>query len=79
MHFFSQPYLDVSDGKHWRDATKRQIQAMINYEDGVKIQLQRKFSMSPEQWAYVYYWVEQMGIEILAQIFSGDGVLKRGN
>lgn len=35
--------------------------------------------MSDEQWRYVYACIESMSLEILAKIFSSDGILKRGN
>ena len=37
------------------------------------------FKMSDSQWEYTYRCFELMNLDILAHLFSADGVLKRGS
>jgi hypothetical protein len=37
------------------------------------------FKMSDSQWEYAYRCFEMMNLDILAHLFSADGVLKRGS
>lgn len=78
LRFFSQPYLDLSDGKHWKNSVLAQMQKMVSVEEGAKHRLMQCFRMEREQWACLFRCLEIMNLEVLAHMFSQDGVLRRG-
>ena len=77
LHVIEQPYLDLTDGKHWKDSTVWQMERMIAIEDYAKGYLQKNFRMSNELWDRLYQTLEIMSLEILAHTYSPDGILKR--
>lgn len=79
LHLLAQPYLDLCSGKHWKPSTIRQMTQMVEVERRATAKMAQGFQMTKEQWEYVYRCFEIMNLEILAQMFSPDGVLKRGN
>lgn len=79
LHVLAQPYLDLGNGKHWRPAVMSQIMKMVEIERQATGKMAQGFRMTNEQWDYVYRCFEIMNLEVLAQIFSADGVLRRGS
>lgn len=77
LHVIEQPYLDLTDGKNWKDSTVWQMERMIAIEEYAKAHLQRNFRMGKEQWEMLYQTLEIMNLEILAHTYSPDGILKR--
>lgn len=78
LRFIGQPYLDLADGKCWRDAVLWQMEKMKSIEITAKGRLQQCMRMNNEGWAAVFRCIEIMNLEILAHTFSTDGILKRG-
>lgn len=79
LRILAQPYLDISSGKLWKPSVIRQMMQMIESERMAKGRLVQGFRMTNEQWEYVYRCLEVMNLDILAQTFSAEGVLKRGS
>lgn len=79
LHVLAQPYLDLGNGRQWREAVIRQMMRMVEVERQAKAHMVRGFKMGNEQWDYVYNCFERMNIESLAGIFDADGILKRGS
>ena len=78
LKFIGQPYLDITDGKMWKRPVLRQMEQMETIEAAVRQRLAQCFRMEKSQWQTLFWDMEAMNLEILAQIFSPDGVLKRG-
>lgn len=78
LRFIAQPYLDLADGKYWRDAVLWQMEKMKSIELTAKGRLQQCMRMNNEGWETVFRCIEIMNLEILAHTFSPDGILKRG-
>lgn len=79
LHVLAQPYLDLGNGKHWKPAVMSQMMKMVEIERRATGNMAQGFRMTNEQWDYVYRCFEIMNLEVLAQIFSADGVLRRGS
>ena len=79
LRFIAQPYLDITDGKYWRDTVLWQMEKMNSIEGAAKRRLQQCMRMNNEGWETVFRCIEIMNLEILAHTFSPDGILKRGN
>lgn len=79
MHVLAQPYLDIGNGKHWKPAVMSQMVKMVEAERGAIGHMVQGFRMTNEQWEYVCRTFEMMNLDILAHLFSADGVLKRGS
>ncbi len=79
LHFVAEPYLDMGNGKQWRPAVAKVIASMVESEQKAKGMMAQGFKMSDSQWDYAYRCFELMNLDILAHLFSADGVLKRGS
>ena len=79
LHFVAEPYLDIGNGKQWRPAVAKVIASMVESEQKAKVMMAQGFKMSDSQWEYTYRCFEMMNLDILAHLFSADGVLKRGS
>lgn len=79
LRFIAQPYLDIGNGKYWRDAVLWQMESMKSIELMAKGSLQKCMQMNHEGWETVFRCIEILNLEILAHTFSPDGILKRGN
>ena len=79
LHFVAEPYLDIGNGKQWRPTVAKVIASMVESEQKAKGMMAQGFKMSDSQWEYVYRCFEMMNLDILAHLFSADGVLKRGS
>lgn len=79
VHFIGQPYLDISNGKHWRDSVIWQMERAKAFEMCCKGRLQQGFRMDNTQWDFLFRCIERMNLDILAHTFNPDGILKRGN
>lgn len=79
LRFIAQPYLDLANGKCWKDSVLWQMEYMHSIEMRAKSKLQQCMQMNREGWETVYRCIEIMNLEILAHMFSPDGILKRGN
>ena len=79
LHFVAEPYLDIGNGKQWRPAVAKVIASMVESEQKAKGMMAQGFKMSDSQWEYTYRCFEMMNLDILAHMFSADGVLKRGS
>lgn len=79
LHVLAQPYLDIGSGKHWKQSVIRQMMQMVEVERRATGKMAEGFRLSSEMWEYVYRCFEIMNLEVLGQIFSADGVLKRGS
>ena len=79
LHFVAEPYLDIGNGKQWRPAVAKVIASMVESEQKAKGMMAQGFKMSDSQWEYAYRCFELKNLDILAHLFSADGVLKRGS
>ena len=52
---------------------------MVESEQKAKGMMAQGFKMSDSQWEYTYRCFELMSLDILAHLFSADGVFKRGS
>lgn len=79
LRFIEQPYLNVRKGKYWRDSVLCLTERMLQLERDERDGMQQSSRFNDEQWCYVRQRMEGMNLEILAQIFSCDGIMKRGS
>lgn len=79
LRFVSQSYLDIWNGHCWRNSFIQLTDRMIMLEQCVKGKMRQGLRLTDEEWGYVYRCLEAVTLEILAQIFSSDGILKRGS
>lgn len=79
LHILSQPYLDIYNGKCWKASVIKQMSSMVEIERMATGKMTQSFKMSNEQWEFVFRIFQIMNLEVLGQIFSSDGVLKRGS
>lgn len=79
LHVLAQPYLDLGNGKHWKPAVMSQMAKMVEVERGAIARMSNGYKYSNEYWDFLCRTFEIMNLEVLAQIFSADGVLKRGS
>lgn len=69
----------MGNGKQWKPAVAKVIASMVESEQKAKGMMAQGFKMSDSQWEYAYRCFELMKLDILAHLFSADGVLKRGS
>ena len=79
LRFIEQPYLNIRKGKYWRDSVFWLTERMLQLDRCARDGMQQKSRFNDEQWCYARQCMERMNLEILAQIFSSDGILKRGS
>lgn len=79
LRFIGQPYLDITNGKYWKDSIIWQMERSRSIEFACKRALVQRFRMSNNQWNFLYQCIEEMNLEVLAHTFNPDGILKRGN
>lgn len=79
VHLVAQPYLDFGNGKHWKTSVRNLLGMMQKIEYSVKTQMTQQMNLTRAQWDCIYRGLEIMSLEILARIFSADGILRRGN
>ena len=79
VHLVAQPYLDFGNGKHWKTSVRNLLGMMQKIEYSVKTQMTQQMNLTRAQWDCIYRGLEIMNLEILARIFSADGLLRRGN
>lgn len=79
VHFIAQPYLDFGNGKYWKTSIRNLLVMMQKIEYSVKTQMTQQMNLTRAQWDCIYRGLEIMSLEILARIFSADGILRRGN
>ncbi len=79
LRFIEQPYLNVGNGKCWRKSVICLTDRMLQLEKYAENRMQQVFRFNSEQWEYMSRCIERMSLEILAQIFSSDGIMKRGS
>jgi len=78
LHLLAQPYLDLGNGKHWKQSVMSQMMRMVELERYAKANMTKGYKYSNEYWEYLCRTFEIMNLEVLAHTFSTDGVLKRG-
>ena len=79
LHFVAQPYLDIGNGKYWRPSIRNLLVIVQKIEYSIKTQMTQRMNLSKTQWECVYRYLEIMNLEVLAHIFSSDGILRRGS
>lgn len=79
LHLLSQPYLDLSSSKHWKPSVISQMMRMVEAERGAMARMSSVCKYTNEYWDFLCRTFEIMNLEVLAHIFSADGVLKRGS
>ncbi len=79
LHILSQPYLSISSGRHWKPSTLKLMEQIIHTEDSAIQYLSKGFRMNDSQWRYMCHSLEMLSLEILANTFASDGVLKRSD
>lgn len=55
------------------------LRPKVESEQKAKGMMAQGFKMTDSQWEYAYRCFELMNLDILAHLFSADGVLKRGS
>lgn len=76
MHFMAQPYLDIGNGKHWKRAIVKQIEYIVFLERNAKAHLSKGMRMNDDMWNYLITTLEVMNLEMVAQTFSADGIMR---
>ena len=79
LRFITQPYLDITVGKHWKPAVINQMTRMMHTERGAMGRMSSVCKYTNEHWEYLCRTFEMMNVELLAQIFANDGLMKRGS
>lgn len=79
LHFLAQPYLDISNGRHWKASVMKQIESMVFIEKNAKAHLSQGFRMSDEQRNYLFTTLEIMNLELVVHAFSAEGIMKRSS
>lgn len=79
LHLLAQPYLDLGNGKHWKTSVMSQMMRMVEVERYAIANMSNGYKYSNEYWEHLCRTFEIMNLEVLAHIFSVDGVLKRGS
>ena len=79
LHLLAQPYLDLSNGKHWKPSVMNQMMQMVEVERCAMTRMSNACKYSNEYWEYLCRTFEIMNLEVLAHTFSADGLLKRGS
>ena len=72
-----QPFLNITNRKGWSYQIMWHLERMNELECLVKKCLVKNFRMRNESWEVIYRCLEMMNLEILAQTFSADGILKK--
>lgn len=79
LHVINQPYLDVGNGKNWKTSVVKQMMKMCESEKRATGRMVENLRLTRQQWEVIFRSVELMNLEIMAEVFSSDGILKRGN
>ena len=74
----TQPYLDITSSKHWKPSVINQMSKMVCIERSAIGRMSSACKYSNEHWEHLCRTFEMMDLEILAQTFSSDGLMKRG-
>ena len=78
LHIISQPYLDITAGRHWKPAVINQMTKMMYIERSAIARMSSACKYTNEYWDYLCETFEMMNVELLAQTFANDGLMKRG-
>lgn len=79
LHFIVQPYLDITAGKTWKPAVINQMKKMMCIERSAMGRMSSVCKYTNEHWEYLCRTFEMMNVELLAQTFANDGLMKRGS
>lgn len=79
LRFITQPYLDITVGKHWKPAVINQMTKMMYIERSAIGRMSSVCKYTNEYWEYLCRTFEMMNVELLAQTFANDGLMKRGS
>lgn len=79
VHFFEQPYLDIGNGKHWKNSTKKDICDRIRTEQEYVSLLFSKITLDDQCRWFVSRCISAMNVRMVAKTYSADGILKRGS
>lgn len=79
LRFITQPYLDITTGKHWKPAVINQMTKMMYIERSAIARMSSACKYTNEYWEYLCRTFEMMNVELLAQTFANDGLMKRGS
>ena len=79
LHLLAQPYLDLSNGKHWKPSVMNQMMQMVTVGRRAIARMSNASKYTNEYWEFLCRTFKIMNLEILAHTFSADDVLKRGS
>jgi hypothetical protein len=79
VHFITETYLDVGNGKQWRTSVGNLVGYMGKLDSNIRMQMAQNIQLTNEQWRCVYQYLQIMNLETLSHIFATDGILKRGS
>lgn len=79
LRLLAQPYLDITNGKQWKNSVIRQMTHMVNVERRAIGRMAQGAKYTNEFWEYLCRSFEIMNLEVLAQIYATDGIMKRGS
>lgn len=79
LHVITQPYLDITAGRHWKPAVINQMTKMMYIERSAIARMSSACKYTNEYWEYLCRTFEMMNVELLAQTFANDGLMKRGS
>ncbi|MBQ2982994.1 MAG: hypothetical protein IJD58_12895 [Lachnospiraceae bacterium] len=76
LRFITQPYLDITVSKHWKPAVINHMTKMMYIERSAMGRMSSACKYTNEYWEYLCRTFEMMNVELLAQTFANDGLMK---
>ena len=77
LRIIKQSYLDVGNGKIWRESVKEHIKCLAGVEQQAVRRLTEAFDLNPRGRAFVADFVAEMMICVLSATYSQEGILRR--
>ena len=78
VHFLAQPYLDVGNGKHWKNTVQQDTCCRMRLEREWIAYLFSRIALHDQGKRFVASCISAMNIQMVAKTYSSDGILKRG-
>ena len=78
LKILEQPYLEVGNGKYWRDAIVRDIDYRMVLEKEMMNALLHKVNMNNSVRVNIAQHIAKFDLAVMAKNYSVDGILRRG-
>lgn len=79
MKILEQSYLDVGNGKHYRQSVEEHLKVLVGLESMNVNRLLGSLKLTVTGKDYVARCVTDITVGILAKTYASDGILNRGN